>query len=173
MKKSRGNTTTKALRAQRQAKAVELLNDGVPTATMLEELQISRATFWRYLQEIEAHYVSGSTEDIKQFKKAQYQALLQIEDATAKGTIPPDVSNALTRIRSEVAKLLGLNAESRSVVAHVTATVTQGSHKVLPSLSGLTELQLDQVMRFAESLPRTPLPKAAGPPPRMLEGETV
>jgi biotin operon repressor len=128
MKKSRGNATSKAARAERQARALQLLKEGKTQAAIAEELRISRQTFWRDLQAIEAHYVAGADADIKQFKEAQYRALMKLEEATAKGIIPPDVTNALTRIRDSVAKLLGLNAPIKSV----SVSVNGADPKTLP-----------------------------------------
>jgi hypothetical protein len=120
MSKSRGNKTSKAVRAERQAKALDLMKAGLTQKDIAAELGISRMTFWRDLQSIEARYIEGSSEDVKQFKEAQYKALLQIESAAAEGTIPPDVATVLVRVRSEVAKLLGLNAPTKSIVGHVS-----------------------------------------------------
>jgi DNA-binding Lrp family transcriptional regulator len=118
--KPRGNKTSKAERAERQARALELMKSGETQEAIAEVLGVSRTTFWRDLQAIEARFVAGSNDDVKQFKEAQYQALMKIEQATANGTIEPDVANALTRIRDSVAKLLGLNAPTKSIVGHVS-----------------------------------------------------
>lgn len=120
MSRPRGNKTSKAERAARQAEALELMKTN-PNATqdaIAELLGVSRMTFWRDLQAIEARYVAGSAEDLKQFKAVQYDALIRIENATAEGSIEPDVANALVRIRDSVAKLLGLNAPDRKIVGH-------------------------------------------------------
>jgi hypothetical protein len=119
MIRPRGNKTSKAERAERQTRALELMKQGETQEAIAEILGVSRTTFWRDLQAIEARYVAGSNDDVRQFKEAQYKALMKIEEATANGTIEPDVANALTRIRDSVAKLLGLNAPTKSVTAHV------------------------------------------------------
>jgi DNA-binding Lrp family transcriptional regulator len=120
MPKSRGNKKSKAERAARQSKALELMKTGATQEAIAELLGVSRTTFWRDLQAIEARFVQGSVEDVKQFKQAQYDALIRIESATAEGSIEPDVANALVRVRDSVAKLLGLNAPSKSIVGHVS-----------------------------------------------------
>jgi len=119
MSKPRGNKTSKAARAARQAKALELMKTGATQETIAELLGVSRMTFWRDLQAIEARYVEGSKEDVATFKKSQYDALIRIESATAEGSIEPEVANALVRVRDSVARLLGLNAPSKSIVGHV------------------------------------------------------
>jgi hypothetical protein len=175
--KSRGNKTSKAARAERQAKALELMSEGKNQTEIAAELGISRMTFWRDLQAIEARYVEGSADDVKEFKAAQYKALMQIESATAEGTIPPDVANALTRIRSEVAKLLGLNAPERKVTAHFNGDVDpetlKGYRRFVLETRGLDQEGLQQVYAFARSLAR-PVAEPAGPPatsPLWLEGK--
>lgn len=170
MTRPRGNRNSGAKIAARQAKAAEMMNanPGMGQGELAAALGISRQTFWRDLQSIEARYVDGSTEDVRAFKEAQYKALLQIESATAEGTIPPDVANALTRIRSEVAKLLGLNAPERSITAHIRTDASGRFHKFVQSAAGLTDTQLEQVFQFAASLKREPLAMPAGPPPLML-----
>ena len=119
MSKSRGNKTSKAARVERQAKALELMKTGATQEAIAELLGISRMTFWRDLQSIEARYVEGSKEDVAAFKKSQYEALIRIESATAEGSIEPEVANALVRVRDSVARLLGLNAPTKSIHATV------------------------------------------------------
>lgn len=137
--KPRGNKTSKAARAERQLKALELMKTGVTQDAIPAVLGVSRTTFWRDLQAIEARYVEGSKEDVVAFKKAQYDALIRIESATAEGSIEPEVANALTRIRDSVARLLGLNAPSKSITANVNSDV-----QVIP-----IEQQLEYVNAFA------------------------
>ena len=137
--KPRGNKTSKAERAERQARALELMKSGETQEAIAEVLGVSRTTFWRDLQAIEARFVAGSNDDVKQFKEAQYQALMKIEQATANGTIEPDVANSLTRIRDSVAKLLGLNAPTKSISANVNV-----EQQVIP-----IEQQLEYLNAFA------------------------
>jgi DNA-binding Lrp family transcriptional regulator len=119
-KKPRGNKTSGAKRAERQARALELMKTGETQEAIAEALGVSRTTFWRDLQAIEARYVAGSADDVAAFKRNQYEALIRIESATAEGSIEPDVSNALVRIRDSVARLLGLDAPTKSISAHVS-----------------------------------------------------
>jgi DNA-binding Lrp family transcriptional regulator len=119
MKRPRGNKTSKAARAERQARALELMKTGATQEAIAEFLGVSRMTFWRDLQAIEARYVEGSQEDVAAFKKSQYEALIRIESATAEGSIEPEVANALVRVRDSVARLLGLNAPTKSIHATV------------------------------------------------------
>lgn len=159
--KSRGNKTSKAERAERQSRALELMKSGKSQTAIVKELGISRMTFWRDLQAIEARYVEGSTEDVAQFKHAQYQALLQIENALVEGTIPADVGNALTRVRAEVAKLLGLNAPERKVTfnADVDPAKLVGYRKFLYHTRHLSEADVNRlVYPYCDSLPPSHTP---------------
>jgi DNA-binding Lrp family transcriptional regulator len=139
MSRPRGNKTSKAARAERQAKALELLKTGATQESIAELLGVSRMTFWRDLQAIEARYVEGSKEDVAAFKKSQYDALIRIESATAEGSIEPDVANALVRVRDSVARLLGLNAPTKSISANVNV-----DQQVIP-----IEQQLEYLNAFA------------------------
>ncbi|MGA9308434.1 MAG: hypothetical protein WBW31_23770, partial [Candidatus Sulfotelmatobacter sp.] len=82
---------------------------------------------------------AGSKNDVAAFKKAQYDALIRIESATAEGSIEPDVANALTRIRDSVARLLGLNAPEMRVNENYNADA-----QVIP-----IEQQLEYLQAFA------------------------
>jgi hypothetical protein len=156
--KSRGNKTSKAVRAERQAKALELMKTGATQDAIAELLGVSRMTFWRDLQAIEARYVEGSKEDVAAFKKSQYDALMRIESATAEGSIEPEVANTLVRVRDSVARLLGLNAPSKSISASVNVKLdpaTMGMYdRFFHECGGLTSEQFEQVWQFMRQLPR-------------------
>lgn len=156
MIKPRGNKTSKAERAERQSKALELMKTGETQDAIAALLGISRTTFWRDLQTIEARYVAGSAEDVAAFKKSQYEALIRIESATAEGSIDPDVANALVRVRDSVARLLGLNAPTRSVTATINADAEAiGPYrKFVQAVQGLDEQQIEQLFLMARELPR-------------------
>lgn len=139
MSKPRGNKTSKAARAERQSKALELMKTGENQEAITALLGVSRTTFWRDLQAIEARYVEGSKEDVAAFKKSQYEALIRIESATAEGSIEPEVANALVRCRDSVARLLGLNAPTKSISANM-----QVEQQVIP-----VEQQLEYLNAFA------------------------
>ena len=159
MKKPRGNKTSKVERVTRQVRAIELLKSGDTQEAIAALLGISRTTFWRDLQAIEARFVAGTDADVRQFKQAQYQALMKIESATAQGTIEPDVANALTRVRDSVAKLLGLNAPTKSISAHVNTNPEHSPAYLFfrEAVAGLNDEQLHQVYQFARVLKRVPV----------------
>jgi hypothetical protein len=161
MSRPRGNKTSKAERAERQNRALELMKQGQTQEAIAEILGVSRTTFWRDLQAIEARYVAGSNDDVRHFKQAQYKALMKIEEATANGTIEPDVANALTRIRDSVAKLLGLNAPERKITlnADVDPEKLVGYRKFLYHTRHLSEADIiAKVYPFCDSLPPSETP---------------
>ena len=157
-KRSRGNPSTQAEIELRREQVMEKLKtaDHQTLSQLADDLGVSRATLWRDLQAIEARFVAGSTEDVKHFKEAQYQALLKIEEATARGTIEPDVANALTRIREAVAKLLGLNAQTKALVAHTSQPTDVRYLKFKAAADGLDDVQLEEAFNYLRQLPRTP-----------------
>lgn len=164
MSRPRGNKTSKAARAERQAKALELMKTGATQDAIAEILGVSRMTFWRDLQAIEARYVEGSKEDVAAFKKSQYDALIRIESATAEGSIEPEVANALVRVRDSVAKLLGLNAPERKITANVNADVDPaklvGYRKFLYHTRHLSEEDVNaKVFPYCDSLPPSETPQ--------------
>jgi DNA-binding Lrp family transcriptional regulator len=163
--KPRGNKTSKAERAERQARALQLMKEGGTQEAIAALLGVSRTTFWRDLQAIEARYVEGSKDDVAAFKKAQYDALIRIESATAEGSIPPEVANALTRIRDSVARLLGLNAPSRSENLNLTGDLESlGPYRqFVLACRGLDQEQVEQLLTTAREMPRKPAPMAQPP----------
>ena len=164
MSRPRGNKTSKAERAERQAKALELMKTGATQDAIAEILGVSRMTFWRDLQTIEARYVEGSAADVAAFKKSQYDALMRIESATAEGSIEPDVANALVRIRDSVARLLGLDSPTKSIHATVNANIDPaklvGYRKFLYVTRHLSEADVERfVFPFCQQLPPSVTPQ--------------
>jgi hypothetical protein len=172
----RGNRNPAAKIAQRRAEvaAAIKLDDQVGKQELADSLGVSRATLWRDLQAIEARHVEGSKDDVAAFKKSQYDALMRIESATAEGSIPPEVANALIRIRDSVARLLGLNAPERRITAHLDASNTQVQYRFLEHSHGLSADQIEEVFRFMDTLPRSKVTIADCFPqqtPQLTEGE--
>lgn len=159
MTRARGNPNSQAEIELRREQVIEKLKtaDHQTLSQLAEDLGVSRATLWRDLQAIEARFVAGTADDIRQFKEAQYHALLKIEEATVKGAIEPEVANALTRIRESVAKLLGLNAPTKSVSLSATVESSPLFLKFKAAVDGLTDVQVENVLAYAAGLARTPV----------------
>jgi hypothetical protein len=159
----RGNPTTAQVRAARREavkQAVKNLEIGGQQDYAANVLGVSRWTLYRDLEKI------GAKKDAVQFtpderlslKRAQYDVLLKLELATTAGTIPPDVTNALVKIRSEIGKLLGINAESRSMRLNLNVDATSDDTSEFArwkrATVGLTEAQKNVELVRIEALPR-------------------
>ncbi len=176
----RGNRNSEAKIEARRAEVAAAINapERVTRKDLADSLGVSTPTLWRDLKAIRARYVEGSEQDVLAFKRSQYEALMRIEQALIEGTIPADVANAITRIRSEVAKLLGLNAPERRITAHVDASTTQVQYRFLEHSHGLSAEQIEEVFRFMDALPRRTVsiadcyPGQSGKPvPQLTEGD--
>ncbi len=69
------------------------------------------------------------------------------------------------------AELLGLDAPSKSITAHIDTTGDGRFHRFIEAAAGLCDAQLETVLTFAASMQRKPLELPAGPPPPPLELE--
>jgi hypothetical protein len=179
MKDPRGNRNSGATIEARRAEVAAAVtgSEQVGMTNLAAALGVSRQTLWRDLQAIEGRYVEGSKDDVATFKKSQYDALMRIESATAEGSIPAEVANALVRVRDSVARLLGLNAPERSITATISADTSPMFLRFKKHCSGLSDEQLEQVYQFAQSLPRIRAEAARdaswfpAPEPKLLESE--
>src|ERR1051325_9047730 len=120
VKRPRGNKTREARRAERRQKEIDLMNQGRTQQQMAEELGISRQTFWRDVQELTKQYADGNKESFAELRKLQVGALMDMAKEVHEGTLAPDAGNSIRGFLDSVTRLLGLNAESRSIVAHVS-----------------------------------------------------
>jgi DNA-binding CsgD family transcriptional regulator len=103
--KPRGNKTSKAERAERQAKALELMKTGETQEAIADQLGISRTTFWRDLQALEKQYGEGSAEAIAELKKKTLDAIAEQMDAVLAGTLPEGKANAWKGLVAEFSKI--------------------------------------------------------------------
>lgn len=180
MKRSRGNATSKAVRAERQSQEIVLMNEGKTQAQITTELRISRATLWRDLQTLSQQLNAGNLAEFEQRRNAHeselqrmLEYLLQSEDLT-----DSELGKLFREYKSDIAKLRGLNAESRSVIAHVSTANDPLFLKFKSACADLTEAQIETVLNFATALvrePRVTVRDASWYPPvetPLLEGET-
>jgi phage terminase small subunit len=80
-----------------------------------EEVGCSRMTLWRDLTALQQQGDLKITDrDKTEMVAAQYEVYLRMEEALIQGTLEPEIITAWTRVRESIAKLLGLNAPSRS-----------------------------------------------------------
>jgi DNA-binding Lrp family transcriptional regulator len=146
-------------RDARQVQIVEELKNGTPKNEIADKLQISRVTLWRDLRDLqEKALLVIAPSDLTEIKAAQLKVFELIERNLIEGTIPTDVAREWRGIRSEISQLLGLNAPSKHISAHVSAPDDANYMRFRAAVSGLTEDQLYEVYRFAKSLSREKLP---------------
>jgi HTH domain len=142
-------------RDARQVQIVEELKNGTPKHEIADKLQISRATLWRDLRDLqEKALLVIAPSDLTEIKAAQLKVFELIERNLIEGTIPTDVAREWRGIRSEISQLLGLNAPSRSIQAHVSANLTGRDLRLRKVTYDLDEDQFDSVVAFARGLSR-------------------
>jgi hypothetical protein len=111
--------TSPAHRAARKKRVAE--DRKIPREVLAKEFGVDVRTIGRDREAISAIVERAiGPEKLLELRKLQQLALEAIEDGLKSG-LSPDTANALTRVRAEMAKLWGLNAESKAIVAHVTA----------------------------------------------------
>jgi hypothetical protein len=170
---ARGNKSSKAVVAQRQKKAVDLAKAGFSQKDIAGELGVDRVTIYRNLKELTEKFQTENSAAFEEFKRAQLEVFELMERSLIEGKVSVDVAREWRGIRSEISSLLGLNAPTKSITAHIRTDGTGRFHKFVQSAAGLSDAQMEQVFQFAASLEREPLPMPAGPPPLMLESGPV
>lgn len=142
--------------------------------TLAAELSVSKRTIFRDLQTLRQQLNAQNLTEYEERRDAHEQELqlmldhlLQSEDLTH-----VEVGKLFREYKADIAKLRGLNAESRAVVAHVSTNSDKGYLEFKKYTVGLDELQIEDVLRFAASLERKPTVKDASwfppPPPKEL-----
>jgi conjugal transfer/entry exclusion protein len=142
-------------REARRKKIVEQIKNGGATPTP-DEVGCSRMTLWRDLKALQEQAVlTLDAEGLKAIKQQQYQVQLRMKQALLEGVLDPTTITAWNKVRESIARLLGLNAESRAVVAHVTGIDAQvgGMYVEFNKLVGRKKKSWDAIVAFIESCP--------------------
>jgi hypothetical protein len=181
MSRPRGNVTSKAQREVRKATVVEKLQES-PNLTnqqLANETGVSLATVKRDLAELRQRFSLVTDERYEEFKQAQLAVFELIERNLVEGSVTPEVAREWRGIRSEISQLLGLNAPSRSIQAHVsnqsrlpTPTENPRFWRFKSCVERLDDVLFEQVCTYAK---RLNYEKYHPPQPRavpLLEGET-
>lgn len=101
-------------RDARRKKIVEQVK-ATGTKPSPEAVGTSRTTLWRDLTALQQQGELKITDrDKTEMIAAQYEVYLRMEEALIQGTLDPEIINSWSRVRESIAKLLGLNAPSRS-----------------------------------------------------------
>lgn len=155
MSKTRGNKTSKAARAERQEKAVELMKTGETQEAIADQLGISRTTFWRDLRAIEKKYVAGSTEAIIELKSKTLNAVAEQMDAVLAGTLPEGRANAWKGLVAEFSKI-AFPRESHHLRMNLNVNpLAQGMYGVFNQHCARfrTQASWDAIWAFIDALP--------------------
>ncbi len=96
------------------------MKEGKTRGEVAAEVGVSRMTLWRDLHALDAKFGAENSERVRELKAKVGEALLKAADEVWQGAVPAEVANAWRAIVADFSKLLGLNAESRAVVAHVS-----------------------------------------------------
>jgi hypothetical protein len=138
-------------------------------------LGVSRWTLYRDLEAIGARKATSplTPEERLTLALAQFDVLSKLELATIAGVIPPDVTNAVARLRDQMARLLDMYPDSRSTRLNLNVHVdgTGRFHETVSACAGLDDQQYADVLAYAKSLQRKELPMPEGPP-LLLEAPT-
>jgi hypothetical protein len=164
-------------RNARRKKIVEKVkNSGqIPTAA---EMEVSRMTLWRDLTALEQQgQLAITNDDRREMIASQYQILQRMERALIEGTLDAEIINAWNRVRESIAKLLGLNAPTKSVHANVNVNPEHSQEflEYRAAVAHLNDEQKADVLRYAKSLPnlwKAPPMDMSGPTKLLIEGET-
>jgi hypothetical protein len=161
--------TTAAQQADRQAQVIEKAAEGKTQGQIAAEVGASLATVKRDFKALALDFQQTTSIANAEFRRAQLAAFELIEQSLVQGQINSETANAWRGIRSEISKLLGLNAPERKVTAHVTGEHSRKYLLFRESVAGLDEKQLQEVYRFAKAIKRTwtPPPIEADFPPPM------
>ena len=168
MSRPRGDKTSTAGIADRRAKVIEKANEGKTQLQIAAEVGASLRTIGRDFEALAADFQNATSSRNLEFRRAQLKAFELIERSLVEGLIDSETANAWRGIRSEISKLLGLNAPSTSITAHVSNPEHSREYLLFrEACAGLDETQIQDVYAFARSIKRTwtPPPIEADFPP--------
>ena len=179
MSKSRGNKSSKAAVEARSEAVLEELKQGKSQAAIAQTLGVHRNTICRDLKALTKKLSTANLAEHEARVAAQEAVLELIEQSLIEEQVSPEVANAWRAVRSDIAKLRGLNAENRSVIAHVSSNSDVLFLKFKAAVNGLTDAEIEVAFAYLEKLPRQPIvtiKDASWFPPvepkQLTEGET-
>src|ERR1035441_708992 len=139
----------------------------IPLWKYAEDFGIARRTAQGDQAEYIRRLVAMSNDAIDFERSRVLHELADLKMDLRDPTISADkkVALALGIIDREV-DLLGLNAPTKSIHAHIGETDSTGRfHQFITAASGLSDEQLTTVFQFAKAIQRVPLELPPGPPP--------
>lgn len=159
----RGNKTSVHTRAKRKARVIELTQAGATKQEIATEVGISRQTLWRYLQALDVQFVESNRDAITALKQKVAGEIAQRADEVLDGELDPKRATAWNNLMSSFNRLLGLNAPTKSINAHISANhplpdYGPAAHprlwKIHEACVDLSDDQIAEVVKFAKSIRR-------------------
>lgn len=118
----------------------------------------NRDAVGRDLREIAKPMIVENARTREEAKRQQLRTFELIELALVEGKVAPDIAREWLHVRSEISKLLGLNAESRSAHLRVNIDATTDSTSEFArwkrATAGLSEAVKASELTRIEALPR-------------------
>ena len=135
------------------------------------QLGVDRTTVYRSLKPLVEKMRETNPEKFIEGRLAQKEVYELMERALIEGKIPPDVARAWQSIRDSISRLMGYDAPSKSITAHVTAN-TSVQYRFLEHSHGLSADQIEEVFKFMDALPRrkVTIDMSGFGPPQLTEG---
>lgn len=116
----RGNKTSVHTRTKRAQRVIELAKTGATKQEIAADIGVSRVTLWRYLQALDVQFVESNRDAIAELKKKVAGEIAQQADNVLSGDLDPKAAAAWNGLISTFNKMLGLNAPTKSIQAHVS-----------------------------------------------------
>jgi DNA-binding Lrp family transcriptional regulator len=160
MTKTRGNKNSKAVIEQRRTELAKRLSNGERRGALAKELGVSRMTLHRDIRALTANFQADNRSAFAEYREAHLKVLQRMAHAVLEEKVSPDVAGEFRKYQQDIAKLLGLNAESRSVVAHISAEIDpaklKGYRRFVHETRFLPESKLPLVWAFIRTIEEIP-----------------
>ena len=159
MKAKRAPKSNKATIEGRRVRVIELLKEGktAPQAAEIvraEGFPASDVTVRRDFRALAPAWRAGNEQAFDHYRQKQLAELEGLRAELKNDKIKPDrrIDLALSILDREI-RLLGTEAPSKAIVGHVRENTTI-QNRFLEHAYGLSELQINEVFAFMDSLPR-------------------
>jgi len=173
----RGNKNSNAGVEARRQRVAEALAEG-PKKTrgqIAAEVGTNLAAVKRDLAALALQFQAGNKEAFAEYRKTQLAVFELMEESLVTGQADPELVREWRAVRSEISKLLGLNAENRSIVAHVTSDSSPLVMRFRKATAGLTDYQMEEAFQYLSRIPREKVARVIdasmlpAPEPKLLE----
>lgn len=163
-----GNKKSNSAIAKRRLEVAKRLPEGEKVGALAKELGVSRITLWRDIKKLTLQFSDASREAFQEYRQAHLKVLQRMAHAVLEQKVSPDVAGEFRKYQQDIAKLLGLNAEARSVVAHVSATIDPAQmglyNRFLHETRNVPAERFEELWAFCRTLRAVTNPAAMLPP---------